>query len=97
MLSNEACEQLDCLQSYLIEMRKFRKQFDELAAPLDRWIAFMNYANALDREALPAAFRTDANIVRAAHELIVMGLDPIERDIYDAEVLANMVDTGQLQ
>jgi hypothetical protein len=46
---------------------------------------------------LPETLRDDAAIVKAVHELNVMGLEPEEQDIYDKEVLANMVDTGVLQ
>ena len=95
--TNESWEQLSHLQFYFVELGKFRKQLNELFAPLDRWIAFLNHANTLGRGDLPEALRRDADIVKAVRDLIAMGLDPQERDIYDAEVLANMVDTGQLQ
>ena len=95
--THESYEQLKYLQFYFIEMGKFRKQFNELASPLDRWIAFLNNSNILDSKDLPATLRDDAAIVKAARDLDVMGLEPEEQDIYDKEVLANMVDTGLLQ
>ena len=37
-------EHLSYQQLYFIEMRKFRKEWHELASLLDRWIAFLNKA-----------------------------------------------------
>jgi predicted transposase/invertase (TIGR01784 family) len=96
-LTHESYEQLKYLQFYFVEMGKFRKQFHELASPLDRWIAFLNNSNILDSRELPETLRDDAAIVKAVHDLGIMGLEPEEQDIYDKEVLANMVDTGLLQ
>jgi len=95
--THESYEQLKYLQFYFIEMGKFRKQFYELVSPLDRWIAFLNHSNILDSKDLPETLRDDAAIVKAVHDLNVMGREPEEQDIYDKEVLANMVDTGVLQ
>src|SRR5665213_2644060 len=51
--THESYDQLKYLQFYFVEMGKFRKQLNELASPLDRWIAFLNNSNILDSNALP--------------------------------------------
>ncbi len=45
--TDEYLDHLSYQQLYFIELRKFHKEFDELATLLDRWIAFLNKAELL--------------------------------------------------
>ena len=46
---------------------------------------------------MPETLRDEAAIIKAINDLEVMGLDPLERETYEAEVKAAMVDKGQLE
>ncbi|XOF35171.1 MAG: Rpn family recombination-promoting nuclease/putative transposase [Candidatus Electrothrix sp. YB6] len=73
----------DIFELHYVELKKFRKQFHELAAPLDRWAAFLSRAGELDKEKLPPTIACDPALVRA-----VMAVDRLfdedEREIYEA-------------
>lgn len=95
--THEFHEDLGYLRLFFVEMRKLRKDWGELTSALDRWVAFLNRAESLDRSDLPRELRGDAAIVKAVEQLDRMGLDPREREIYEREVQANMVDAAQLR
>jgi len=97
MDTNEHPDQLRFLQLYFIEMRKFRKDWPQISTALDRWVAFLTRAERLKRNALPAALRDEPAIVKAVSELERMGADPVQREIYETEVQARMVDAIQIK
>ena len=82
---------------YFVEMRKFRKEWDELSSTLDRWIAFLNRAETLGQSSIPSELAVDRNIVRAVDQLERIGFDPQERELYERKVGAEMVDAATLQ
>jgi predicted transposase/invertase (TIGR01784 family) len=95
--TDEAPEELSSLQLYFVEMGKFDKEWSEVRSALDRWIAFLNRAVELNRLELPAQLKMDPVIVSAAEELESFGLNSKEREIYESEVKAFMVDQIQLR
>ena len=95
--TNEFYEAFSGMQLHFVEMAKFRKDWDDLDSDLDRWVSFFNEAKSLDPNSLPASLRAEPAIVRAMGELRRMGLDPREREIYEAEVKETMVDAAELQ
>jgi predicted transposase/invertase (TIGR01784 family) len=97
METNDHPEELRFLQLYFIEMRKFRKDWPQISTALDRWVAFLTRAERLKRNALPAALRDEPAIVKAVAELERMGADPEQREIYEMEVEARMVDALQIK
>jgi predicted transposase/invertase (TIGR01784 family) len=95
--TNDAPDELNCIQLYFVEMGKFNKDWPELRTALDRWIAFLNKAEVLGRNILPDELSADPAIVKAAKELERIGLNAEEREIYESEVKARMVDQIQLR
>jgi predicted transposase/invertase (TIGR01784 family) len=87
----------DNVRLYFVEMGKFRKDWPEIGTALDRWVAFLNKADRLNRKKLPAVLKQDPAIVKAAEELERIGLNPKEREIYEAEVKARMLSQSQLK
>jgi hypothetical protein len=65
------------LELHYLELRKFRKHFDELATALDRWAAFLTHAHELDKRNLPAPLAQAPAIVLLANgltpELVAQG------------------------
>ncbi len=80
----------DVLQLHYIELKKFRKKFKEINAPLERWIAFLARAGQLDKTNLPENLACDPAIVKA-----VMAVDRMfneeERQVYEIRMQA-MID-----
>jgi len=88
--TNEALDHLNYQQLYFIEMRKFRKEWTELASLLDRWIAFLNKAEDLEHDDVPSALQSEPEIVKAISRLEVMYFEAKEREIYEAELKARL-------
>jgi predicted transposase/invertase (TIGR01784 family) len=82
---------------YFVEMRKFRKEWNELTTALDRWVSFMNHAEMLGRSSIPSELAVDTAIVKAVDQLERIGFDPDEREIYERTVQAKMVDAATLE
>ena len=95
--TNHAPTELGCIRLYFVEMGKFNKDWPEVRTALDRWIAFLNKAEGLNRDNLPAQLKEEPAILKASAELERIGLDPEEREIYESEVKAVMVDQIQLK
>jgi len=97
METNDYIEHLSYQQLYFVEMRKFRKDWSELATSLDRWIAFLNKAQTLSQGAIPASLLEEPQIVRAVQKLETMGFDRQERTIYEGELKARLTDQEELR
>ena len=97
MDTNEYIEHLSYQQLYFVEMSKFRKDWSELTTLLDRWIAFLNKAQTLSRRTLPTELLFEPQIVSAVEKLEAMGFDPQERQIYEGELKARLIDKEELR
>ncbi len=95
--TNEAIEHLSYQQLYFIEMRKFRKEWEELSSLLDRWIAFMNRSADLENQQVPPALATEPAIVKAFTQLDRMYFEEQEREIYEAELKARRDDIEEMR
>lgn len=95
--TNETSSDLSVMQLYFVEMPKFAKGSPDVRSDLDRWVAFMNNAEHLSRQTLPTELQTEPAIIKAAAELERIGLSADEREIYDSEVKALMIDQIQIK
>jgi hypothetical protein len=78
-------------------MSKGARYAADLSNSLNRWIKFLNEATLFDKDGVPDAITSDAEIVRALAKLEAMGLTQNEREIYEAEFKANMVEAAELE
>lgn len=75
----------DIFELHYIELRKFRKQYQELLAPLDRWITFLTRAHELAGKKLPDSLAGDAAIVKAV-EAVDRMFNEEERLVYEVRM-----------
>ena len=76
----------DDLAVHLLELSKFTKSAEELAAPLDVWLYFLRHGPQLDTEALPAALAAVEEVRRAMGELQMIAQSDLERERYEARL-----------
>jgi len=95
--TGEYFDELEHHRLYFVEMRKFRKEWNELSTGLDRWISFMNRAESLSRGAIPSELAVDTAIVKAVEQLERIGFNSDERELYERKVQGKMVDAATLQ
>jgi predicted transposase/invertase (TIGR01784 family) len=77
----------DLFELHYIELRKFRKGYEEIASALDRWITFLTRAHELNRKTIPAQLASDSAIVKAI-EAVDRMFNEEERDIYEVRMEA---------
>ncbi len=80
-----------CRLFFYIELKKFKKQFDELSTALDRWVTFLTRAHELNKNNIPEALSKDKAISKAIYAVDRM-FDEEERSIYETrmEAIANI-------
>ena len=88
---------LDGMQLYFIEMPKFKKDWPEVSTDLERWVAFLKGAEALEPAKLPSQILEEPALLKAVSQLERMGMDKEQRTIYESEVKRRMVDSIQLE
>lgn len=74
----------DIFELHYIELRKFRKDFNELTTVLDRWITFLNKAGVLQKDKLPLKMSSDKHIKKAL-DVVNRIFDDEERIIYEVK------------
>jgi len=79
----------DIFELHYVELRKFRKNFEELVAPLDRWAAFLTKAHELRRNDMPETLAADRSILKAV-EAVDRMFSEEERLVYDTRMRALM-------
>ncbi len=81
----------DIFELYYIELKKFKKEFNELNTALDRWVTFLTRAHELNKNDLPEALSKDKAIKKAIVAVDRM-FDEEERSIYETrmEAIANI-------
>lgn len=77
----------DLFELHYIELRKFRKGFAELVAPLDRWAAFLSRAHELRRNEMPETMAADRSILKAV-EVADRMFNEEERLVYETRMRA---------
>jgi predicted transposase/invertase (TIGR01784 family) len=75
----------DIFELHYIELRKFRKKYQELIAPLDRWITFLTRAHELAGKKMPDSLAGDAAIVKAVDAVDRM-FNEEERLVYEVRM-----------
>ena len=79
----------DMFELHYIELKKFRKQYTDIANALDRWITFLTRANKLDSQNLPKELSDNPEIVKALEEVDRM-FNEDEREVYNIRLQQQM-------
>jgi len=81
----------DIFEMHYIELRKFKKDYQEINSVLDRWSSFLTKANVLTKDNIPAELKVDPQIVKAITAVDRM-FDEEERSVYEERIqlLADM-------
>ena len=70
---------------HYIELKKFKKTYNQIQTDLDRWSSFLTTAHQLDREHTPKELASDKNIVKAIAAIDRM-FDADERQVYEVRL-----------
>ncbi len=70
---------------HVLELPKFRRNVEELAEPLDQWLFFLQNAEQIDSEHVPARLEL-AEVRDALEELKMLSQDQLERERYEARL-----------
>jgi predicted transposase/invertase (TIGR01784 family) len=77
----------DLFELHYIELKKFRKSYQEISNALDRWITFLTRAHELDKKHIPEQLASDQSIVKAIESVDRM-FNEEERTIYEVRMEA---------
>jgi predicted transposase/invertase (TIGR01784 family) len=83
--SNETHKDLDYLDLYFIELKKYKGKLQNVNTTLERWITFLNNAHRYDNKTLPKELAEIKEIRKAAQKLDAMYLDEKEKSYYEAQ------------
>jgi len=75
----------DIFELHYIELRKFKKTYQEIDSVLDRWSSFLTKADKLNKDNIPAELAMDKNIVKAISAVDRM-FDEEERQVYETRM-----------
>ena len=79
----------DMFELHYIELKKFRKDYSQIANTLDRWITFLTKANKLDKQNIPKELSGDPDILKAIAEVDRM-FNEDEREMYNIRLQEQM-------
>lgn len=84
--TNETHRDLDYLDLYFIELKKFTIELKTVYTTLERWIIFLNNAHRFfDNKTLPQELAEVEEIRKASKKLDAMYLDKVENTYYEAQ------------
>ena len=83
--THEQYKDLDYLDLYFIELKKYKGKLQNLNTTLERWITFLNNAHKYDNKTLPKELAEIKEIRKASQKLDAMYLDEKEKGYYDAQ------------
>lgn len=83
--TNEKHKDLDYLDLYFIELKKYQGKLENVKTTLERWITFLNNAHKYDTQKLPKELAEIKEIRKACQKLDVMFLDEQERQYYESQ------------
>jgi predicted transposase/invertase (TIGR01784 family) len=83
--THEQHKDLDYLDLYFIELKKYKGKLQSLNTMLERWIMFLNNAYQYDNKKLPKELADIKEIRKASQRLDAMYLDEKEKGYYDAQ------------
>ncbi|HIL77904.1 MAG: Rpn family recombination-promoting nuclease/putative transposase [Methyloprofundus sp.] len=75
----------DIFELHYVELRKFKKSYQEIDSALDRWSSFLTKADKLNKDSIPAELKIDKNIVKAISAVDRM-FDEEERIVYETRM-----------
>lgn len=81
----------DIFELHYIELRKFKKSYQEINSVLDRWSSFLTKADKLTKDNIPEQLKIDKNIVKAISAVDRM-FDEEERQVYEIR-MQSLADT----
>lgn len=84
-VTHERHVDLDYLDLYFIELKKYRGKLENVKTTLERWITFLNNAHKYDSKKLPKELAEIKEIRKASQKLDAMYLDEQERRYYEAQ------------
>jgi predicted transposase/invertase (TIGR01784 family) len=76
---------LDYLDLYFVELKKYKGKLQNLKTTLERWITFLNNAHKYDNKSLPEELAQIKEIRKASQTLEAMYLDEQEKNYYEAQ------------
>jgi len=77
----------DLFELHYIELKKFNKDYGEIANALDRWVTFLTRAHELDKRRIPEELSVDPGIVKAI-EAVDRMFNEEERNVYQVRMEA---------
>jgi len=80
--TNETYPEMDYIDMYYIELKKFDGELEHIKNTLDRWITFLNKAGELEKENLPKEL-AEPEIRKAMETLEHINLNKKEREYYE--------------
>lgn len=83
--THERHKDLDYLDLYFIELKKYKGKLQNLNTTLERWITFLNNAYKYNNKTLPKELAEIKEIRKASQKLDAMYLDEKEKGYYDAQ------------
>ncbi len=83
--TNETHKDLDYLDLYFIELKKFKGKLQTLKTTLERWITFLNNAHKYTKDNLPQELAEIKEIRKASLKLDTMYLDEKEKSYYEGQ------------
>lgn len=95
--TNQIHKDLDYLDLYFIEMKKFTKDLGLAKTVLDRWINFLNNAHRYTNNNLPAQLTEIKEIRKASLKLDAMYLDKKEREYYEGQQKFRLDEISRLK
>jgi predicted transposase/invertase (TIGR01784 family) len=83
--THEVHKDLDYLDLYFIELKKYKSKLQYLNTTLERWITFLNNAHKYDNKTLPKELAEIKEIRKANQKLDAMYLDEKEKGYYESQ------------
>ncbi len=77
----------DIFELHYIELKKFKKEYEEITTALERWVSFLSRAYDLSKDRLPRVMASDKHIVKALYAVDRM-FNEDERLVYDVRMQA---------
>jgi predicted transposase/invertase (TIGR01784 family) len=75
----------DIFELHYIELKKFKKSYQQIESALDRWSSFLTKASQLDKEHIPVELASDKAIVKAI-EAVDRMFNEEERLVYEVRM-----------
>jgi predicted transposase/invertase (TIGR01784 family) len=83
--THEQHKDLDYLDLYFIELKKYKGKLENLNTTLEKWITFLNSAYKYNNKTLPKELAEIKEIRKASQKLDAMYLDEKEKGYYEAQ------------